>query len=133
VPKVGVHAIALNDKGHVLLVRRAYQSRDWNVPGGMMEDGEPIPEAVTREVLEETGYLVEVQELVALASRPKTNDVIIVVAAKIIEKRSVKVDPYEISEVDFFPFESLPEPMRPEVRNLCSLFQSGQRGVMVSL
>jgi len=132
-PKVGVHAIVVNDQGHVLLVKRAYLSRDWNVPGGIMEEGESIPEAAVREVLEEAGFLIKPKELVALASRPATNDVIIVLAAEIIEQRPTKTDSDEISEIGFFPFEYLPEPMRPEVKQLLQMFLNKQRGQLLEL
>jgi ADP-ribose pyrophosphatase YjhB (NUDIX family) len=130
--QVGVHAIVLNSEGHVLLVKRNYLEHDWIPPGGRLEENESVPDAVIREVLEETGYLVAVKELIAVGSRPATNDLIIVVAADMIEKRSsVEIDPAEISEIQFFPFDQLPSPMKPEARKLLALFQSGARGQML--
>ena len=55
----------------------------------MMEDNESIPDAAIRECLEEAGYLIKPTELVALGSGPKTNDVIVVLEGKIIEKRKL--------------------------------------------
>ena len=59
-PVVGVGAVVWrNDR--VLLVRRGKPPRDgqWSLPGGAQQLGETLLEAVTREILEETGLVVE--------------------------------------------------------------------------
>jgi 8-oxo-dGTP diphosphatase len=45
---------------HVLMVRnrRRNGSSDWSTPGGVVETGEDVVEALTREVIEETGVRV---------------------------------------------------------------------------
>ena len=52
-------------EGRVLLVRRARApGRDlFSLPGGVVEAGETLAEAVAREVLEETGLIVEPVQL----------------------------------------------------------------------
>lgn len=55
-PKVGVHILAKNDEGKILLVRKNYLDKDWTPPGGVMEDNESIFNTAIRECLEETGY-----------------------------------------------------------------------------
>ena len=55
-PEVCVGAVAL-DTGRLLMIRRgrgAAQGR-WSLPGGRVEHGETLAEAVVRELLEETG------------------------------------------------------------------------------
>ena len=66
-PLVGVGAIIL-DGDRVVLVRRGHQPAqgDWSLPGGLVELGETIEEAVIREVEEEVGLTVEVVHLVAV-------------------------------------------------------------------
>ena len=55
-PEVCVGAVAVRD-GSVLLVRRAHGPAvgQWSVPGGRVEWGETLAEAIVREVAEETG------------------------------------------------------------------------------
>lgn len=56
VPQVCVGAIAIDDD-RLLLVRRGHEpaTGSWSVPGGRVEPGETLQEAVVRELLEETG------------------------------------------------------------------------------
>lgn len=64
---VAVGAIAFDDAGRVLLVRRGRPPNQsaWSVPGGRIEPGETVVAAVVREAAEETGLAVEVLGLVA--------------------------------------------------------------------
>lgn len=58
-PIVGVGAVVF-DAGCVLLVRRAKAplAGEWSLPGGAVELGETLEQAVVREVAEETGLRV---------------------------------------------------------------------------
>jgi 8-oxo-dGTP diphosphatase len=66
-----------NEDGKVLLLYS--KRRGWEMPGGQVENGENLIEAVTREVKEETGIDVEIDRLVGLYSN--TGEYQIVVAA----------------------------------------------------
>ena len=61
-----VVAVIVDDEGRVLLTRRSIPpfQGDWVMPGGKIDLGEPIVEAVKREVWEEVGLEVETGELV---------------------------------------------------------------------
>lgn len=58
------------DGGRVLLVR---QDGRWYAPGGMLEPGESLEEGAIREVREETGLVVQVDGLEAIAEQTFVN------------------------------------------------------------
>jgi len=64
-PIVGVGAILIHE-GRILLEKRknAPGKGKWSVPGGLVELGESIEQAVIREVKEETGLKVEEPRLI---------------------------------------------------------------------
>ncbi|MEV7830333.1 NUDIX domain-containing protein [Streptomyces subrutilus] len=64
-----VTAFVVNDAGDVLMERRSDNGR-WGMPGGVQEIGENIAGTVVREVLEETGILVDVVGLVGIFTDP---------------------------------------------------------------
>lgn len=74
--RIGVYALIFDDEGCILLGHR----RDidwWNLPGGGMEAGETVDEAVCREVREETGLEVKVEQLVGVYSKPQKQEVVL--------------------------------------------------------
>jgi 8-oxo-dGTP diphosphatase len=70
-PTVAVGAIVFDDAGRVLLVQRARPpaAGRWTVPGGRLELGEALADAVRREVREETGLEVAPGPLVEVVER----------------------------------------------------------------
>jgi 8-oxo-dGTP diphosphatase len=66
-PLLGVGGVVIHD-GKVLLIRRASEplKGEWSIPGGLVELGEKLLDAVRREVLEETGLEVEPGDVLEL-------------------------------------------------------------------
>jgi len=69
-PVISVGAVVQHD-GQLLLVQRGQEPETgrWSLPGGHVEFGEPLWEAVVREVLEETGLDVAVDGLAGWVER----------------------------------------------------------------
>jgi ADP-ribose pyrophosphatase YjhB (NUDIX family) len=63
-------AVVADDEGRILLQRRA-DSGQWSLPGGAMDLGETLGEAVVREVREETGMIVELTGIVGVYTNPR--------------------------------------------------------------
>ena len=69
-PIAGVGAVIVND-GLVLLVQRGHEplKGEWSLPGGALELGETLQQGICREVLEETGLIVEPLAVVEVFDR----------------------------------------------------------------
>jgi mutator protein MutT len=69
-PAVGVGAVLIHE-GRVLLIRRGKEPLRgrWVVPGGTVEVGETLQEALVREVREETGLVVKPLDVVTVFDR----------------------------------------------------------------
>ena len=58
--------VVTNEKGEVLLAKN--NRRGWEFPGGQVEVGENVIDAVKREIMEETGVDIEVGEVFCISS-----------------------------------------------------------------
>ena len=61
-PVLGTAAVILSDDGRVVLIRRGQppDAGEWSIPGGSVELGESIADALRREIREETGLEIAV-------------------------------------------------------------------------
>src|SRR5215469_5268091 len=110
--RIAVSAL-LFDEHRVLLAHR----RDidwWNLPGGGMELGETVEDAVKREVLEETGLEVEVEQLVGVYSKPQKQEVVL--AFRCRKVGGVLTETEEVSECCYFLPDALPVNTLPKHR-----------------
>lgn len=74
--QVGCAGFVLNDKNEILLIKEwsgpssnRLQTRQWKLPGGLLDAGETFEEATCREVLEETGIETEFESLLTFWHR----------------------------------------------------------------
>jgi 8-oxo-dGTP diphosphatase len=69
-PVVGVGAVVVRD-GKALIIKRAHEPRkgEWSLPGGLLELGESLQEAVRREIQEETGLDIDVGPIIETFDR----------------------------------------------------------------
>ncbi|MEV0294209.1 NUDIX domain-containing protein [Nocardia sp. NPDC050710] len=68
--KVAVSAVVRDSQGRILMIHRTDNDR-YSIPGGGLEAGETITQALMREVKEETGIDVRVTELIGIFSNPE--------------------------------------------------------------
>ena len=59
---IGVTGIILNDQKEILLFKHTYRSHSWSLPGGYLKAGEHPREGLEREIKEESGLVVSVDE-----------------------------------------------------------------------
>ncbi len=64
--RVSAYGVILNDENQILVVD---VNRKYHLPGGGIDEGEDEEKAIERETLEETGYTIEVIELIGKANQ----------------------------------------------------------------
>lgn len=112
--------IVLNDDEEVLLERRS-DTGEWGLPGGMMDINESARSCARREVLEETGLVIDDLWLFGVYSGPgyegrypNGDEVAVVQIAFVAEQFTGELAVSEEShEVGFHPLDRLPAPLAP--------------------
>ena len=108
---VGVRGLVLDREGRVLLVRHSY-TEGWHLPGGGVEPGETLRDALARELAEEGHIeLTGPAELhgIYFQDRYSNRDHVAVFVVREFRQSSEPVANREIVECGFFPIAVLPE------------------------
>lgn len=95
-----VSVLVRDDKKRLLLIKHPH--RGWELPQGHVEHGEDLFAAASREVLEESGYEVEVDRLLTVFSKlgPEPSAIIFGFFARLVGGEAMTSD--ESLEVDWF-------------------------------
>jgi ADP-ribose pyrophosphatase YjhB (NUDIX family) len=108
---LGVRGIVIDDQRRVLLVRHGY-APGWHFPGGGVDKGETVRDAVIRELLEETAVTI-VGEPVLLGVYTNfkllPRDHVIAFVIPHYTRGPPPPPSFEIREQGFFPIDALPE------------------------
>ena len=116
-------------EGRVLLARRhvgTHQGGLWEFPGGKIDDGESPEEALVRELLEELGLTIAVDEplIFAVHEEPGLEILLLFFAARIL---SGEPAPNEGQEIRWVPVIDLPScPTPPADARLVELLTHGR-------
>jgi len=126
------NVVALTENNEVVLIkqyRHGVQEVMWEIPGGVIDDGEVPVEAVKRELLEETGYTAqEFIHMGTLYPNPaiQTNSMYYFLALGVEKVSEQELDDGEDIEVHLVPFDELIEMTRrgefPHALQVAALF-----------
>jgi len=102
----------VSEKGKILMVRRAHYPfiGYWVLPGGHVEYGEKVEEAIKREMKEELGVLVKIKKMIGVYSNPKRDPRYHTVSVVYLLKKGkgkIHLD-NEASEFKYFSLKKLP-------------------------
>ena len=107
---VSVAGVVVRDDGRILVIQRR-DNQQWEPPGGVLELDETFEAGVRREVLEETGVEVEVQQLTGVYKNMIRGVVALVFLCR---PRGVAVqNSQEAQRVLWLNFEELSKHMTP--------------------
>jgi len=102
---VSAATIVLNDQKEILLIKGP--KRGWEMPGGIVEEGESLKDAAIRETKEESGIDIEVLKFCGIFQNVDKSICNTLFLAKPIGGK-LTTSP-ESLEVGFFPIEQVPE------------------------
>ena len=107
---LGVRAIVIDPQGRVFLVKHSYVS-GWHLPGGGVETGETVRDALSRELLEEGG-ITALEPLVLhgmyFNSRVSRRDHVALFVVRAFRQDGGPRNPREIVDCGFFSPDALP-------------------------
>jgi ADP-ribose pyrophosphatase YjhB (NUDIX family) len=103
---VGVTGIIFNERREVLLFKHTYRSHSWSLPGGYMSAGEHPREALEREIKEESGLVVSIDE--TLKTRTDRDFARLDLCYTGVLIGGVFTPSYEVTEYGFFALDNLP-------------------------
>lgn len=110
--RVRVTAVVVVD-GRVLLLKQDTGSgRSWSLPGGKVDPGETVREALVREMREETGLDVEMGRLLYVCDHPAAEMLHLTFETRVLGGRLGQIagtDTRPIEAVEFVPVAELPE------------------------
>ena len=107
---LGVRALVIDDKGRVFLVKHSYVS-GWHLPGGGVEAGETLVEAVVRDLQEEGN--IDVTEPPRLHrmffnDRDSRRDHVALFVVREFHQSAAPVPDHEIVAHGFFAIDAMP-------------------------
>ena len=117
---VSVGAMIINNEGQVLLAKRSKNARNegghWEVPGGQVEFGEHLRDAIAREMKEELDIDLTILEQLPAADHiiPKDHQhwVPTTFLCKLKGKKKPRiVEPHKCDAIGWFSFDELPAPL----------------------
>ncbi|MCC2097016.1 MAG: NUDIX domain-containing protein [Hyphomicrobiales bacterium] len=107
---LGVRAAVFDDQNRVLLVRHSYLP-GWHLPGGGVDPGETLQQAVARELREETAIELNAPAMlhgVFFNNRYSKRDHVAVFVSRDFRSVGERKPDWEIREVRFFALDGLP-------------------------
>ena len=112
---VGVTGLGVDEKAQVLLARHRFGAPQWRFLGGFLHPRERVEDALSREIREETGLVVEVGPVLEVVTGYRWERVEIVFAYRVTGGTAALTS--EIEELRSFAPDALPE-VREDQRGL---------------
>jgi 8-oxo-dGTP diphosphatase len=132
-PVLGILAVPIDPDGRIVMMRRR-DTGTWCLPGGMVEWGETLEEAIRRELREETGVELErIERIIGTYSEPdrdpRMHAICVLVEAKVGAVRDGAVhglNPLEVAGVQAFALDEIPTNLAYDTRRQLDDHRAGR-------
>jgi mutator protein MutT len=132
---VGVGAIIRDDQGRVFLAKRGPQAKNerglWEFPGGAVEFGETLRDALAREIREEYGIVIRVEDLLTVTDHILPDErqhwVSPSFICRILEGTPAILEPEKCSAIGWFAPDEMPDDLTQVTRHDLELYRAYAR------
>lgn len=124
---LGVRAFVINEKRQIVLVRHTYV-KGWHLPGGGVEAGETVEQAIVKELKEEANVTVLSRpQLLSFHKNLKASkrDHVALFVVLDFQAGPTPAPNREIAEVDWFDLDALPANVTPSTRKRIAEYLNG--------
>ena len=134
VPRRGCGA-AIIEKSKILLVKRkrSPEAHHWGLPGGKVEPGERVEDAIIREIGEELGMAIRLDRWLCTVDHPDEDTaqrwVAEVYTASIVAGAPRIREPHALAAVEWFAMDRLPAPLTAATVQTIAALGGGSRVV----
>jgi 8-oxo-dGTP pyrophosphatase MutT (NUDIX family) len=112
--RLSAHAVFTDKDGKILQLKATYGEKDWGLPGGSLEPGETIHEALIRECREELGVEIDVLYMSGMYFHKKYNSHACVFKCEMQKNSEIKLSS-EHSEFRYFTLDEMTPVQRHRV------------------
>ncbi len=125
---VGCGALIVNERGETLLIKRKNRNEIglWCKPGGTVEFGETVEDAIRREIREEVGVEIELLEPLGFTNQilptEKEHWVAFHYLAHITKGEPKNMELDKTEEIRWFPLDKLPENITQTTREPVEIY-----------
>lgn len=129
-PRVGVGAVVLDEQDRIVLQLRNKPPEvdHWSIPGGKVEFMEKLEDAIIRELKEELGIDVIVEDLLRVTDHivPEENAHWVSPAflVRVVKGQAENMEPDATRQVKWFPLTELPEKLTITTRSAVDAYFS---------
>ena len=128
---VGVGAIIVDRQGRVFLAKRGAKAQNerglWEFPGGAVEFGETLRDALKREIQEEYGITIQVGDLLTVTDHilpdEKQHWVSPSYLCTVVAGTPTIIEPEKCDEIGWFALEDIPEALTQVTRHDFGLYR----------
>ena len=117
--RLSSHAVIVNEAGQVLLLKANYGNNSWGLPGGALDAGETIHDAIHRECREELGCEIEVEYLSGVYYHSNHESQAFIFKCKIKNSSNIQLSEEHL-EFSYFDIEELPKVQKRRVKECLS-------------